>query len=71
MASRFPALGVELIDLDEAGAEAPRQVFAVPCYLVGDRVLYLGNPTESDLADSLRAFLASGEPDEEPAAMES
>ena len=44
LATRFPDLTVEIIDLDAAGAVVPDAAFAVPTYLLNDRILWLGNP---------------------------
>jgi hypothetical protein len=47
---RYPHLGVETIDVDLKPAR--EEVFAVPTYMLDDRVVFLGNPTEEEV-DSL------------------
>lgn len=51
MASQFPELAVELLDLNEV--ERPDEVFAVPTYLLNGRVISLGNPTRQELRQKL------------------
>jgi hypothetical protein len=39
-----PGYPIEVIDLDHPDAQKPTAVFATPTYLLGDRVISLGNP---------------------------
>ena len=47
-ARRFPAVQVELIELD-GQREPPEGVVATPTYLLNGRVTWLGNPYPEDL----------------------
>jgi len=40
-----PNQPIEVIDLDQAGAERPSVVFGTPTYRLEDRVISLGNPS--------------------------
>ena len=40
----YPKLSVELIDLSDAEAEKPGEVFATPTYMLNGRIVSLGNP---------------------------
>ena len=40
----FPRLKVEIINLTDPQATVPEEVFATPTYMLGDRVVSLGNP---------------------------
>ena len=64
MRDRFPALEVVVVDLSKPGADRPDYVFAVPTYVLGGRVLSLGNPRRSRLVAAVEAALRSdGDPD--------
>lgn len=58
IAERWPALEVELINLDAPGAIIPPQVFSVPTYILNGDVISLGNPYLSQLETLLRPRLA-------------
>lgn len=57
---RFPALAVEVVDLSRRGAERPDYVFAVPTFVLNDRVFSLGNPRRSCLVAAVEAALNGG-----------
>ena len=57
-AQTFPDLIVEVIDLDHTPAQSA-QVFAVPTYVLNDRVCFLGNPTQEELCRLLRQWVIS------------
>lgn len=44
---------MELVDM--SSSERPDQVFAVPTYVLNDRVIFLGNPTRDELIRKLEA----------------
>ena len=52
MRERFPALQVDLIDLD-AGHAVPDGVVATPTYLLDGTVVSLGNPHPEDLINMI------------------
>jgi hypothetical protein len=54
---RFPALAVEVVDLSRPGVERPDYVFAVPTFVLNDRVFSLGNPRRSRLLAAVEAAL--------------
>jgi hypothetical protein len=49
MQNEFAALDVRVIDLDEPGAAKPAKVFAVPTFLLDDRIVSLGTPSRDAL----------------------
>jgi len=53
----FPAVQMELCDIDQT--EPPEVVFATPTYLLNGRVLFLGNPTRTELSRKLNEKLSS------------
>lgn len=46
-----PGVAVDLVDLSDPRAERPEAVFAVPTYLLGGRIISLGNPDPAWLVD--------------------
>lgn len=54
-AARFPALCVEVIDLEDEPSRRPPALVAVPTYFLDGQVISLGNPKP----DRLLAILAS------------
>jgi hypothetical protein len=44
---------VEVIDLDAPGVRVPNGVVGTPTFLLGERVVSLGNPTVEDLLATL------------------
>ena len=54
--AEFPNLDVEVVDVSAANAER-EEVFAVPTFVLDDRILSLGNPQESQLHDEISALL--------------
>ncbi|MGE3911850.1 MAG: hypothetical protein AB7K36_21005 [Chloroflexota bacterium] len=59
VARRFLNVAVRVIDLEARPELKPEQVIAVPAYLLGRRVIALGNPRESDLYQQLEEALAA------------
>lgn len=57
VATRFPALDVEIINLDQLGTKRPSEVFAVPTYLLDGELLWLGNPSREDAVQDIANFL--------------
>jgi hypothetical protein len=55
-AQTFPELVVEVIDVDRAPARLA-DVYAVPTYVLNDRICFLGNPSPQDLCAFLRQWL--------------
>lgn len=51
VAPQFP--DVKVMILDTATNQMPDSVFAVPTYVLNDRVIFLGNPTRAELVDKL------------------
>ena len=49
MAQAFPAIQVELIDVQAPGVVLPSNVFATPTYLWNGKRYSLGNPRREDL----------------------
>lgn len=66
----FVALDVRVIDLDQPGARKPAKVFAVPTFLLNDKIISLGTPYSDELRDEIRAALndASGRLNSPPSA---
>jgi hypothetical protein len=63
-----PAFPVELVDLDQTAAQRPAFVFGTPTYVLGERVISLGNPALADLialldAEAVLAAARGGAPD--------
>lgn len=48
-----PRQPVEVIDLDDRAVAVPAGVVGTPTFLLGERVLWLGNPTLDDLLATL------------------
>lgn len=44
ISERCPRFVVDLVYLDDPGTTIPEQVFSVPTYLLGGRVISIGNP---------------------------
>jgi predicted acylesterase/phospholipase RssA len=53
----LPRLDVELIDVTIEGTRIPKQVFAVPTYVLNGKTQWLGNPDEIEFIQHLRAAL--------------
>jgi hypothetical protein len=49
----FPSMEIEVRDVNDQ--RRPSQVFATPTYILNGRTIYLGNPTQDELAQKLRA----------------
>ena len=57
IARALPDVQIEIIDLEEAGAQRPDVVFATPTYVLDGRVAWLGNPRRHELFQRLSAAL--------------
>lgn len=57
----LPGYPVALIDLDQPEALKPAFVFGTPTYVLGERIISLGNPTLQTLLDLLDAELADAD----------
>lgn len=55
-----PAYPVELVDLDQPGAVKPDIVFGTPTFVLGERIVSLGNPALTTLLSLLDAEAALG-----------
>lgn len=49
----FPAVAVRLVDLEQADEPIPESVFATPTYLIDGRRWSLGNPSPTDVINTL------------------
>jgi len=54
IAPRFPALAVELVNTQQE--PMPEGVFAVPTYLLDGKIISLGNPSRTLLAQKIAAL---------------
>jgi hypothetical protein len=54
---QLPLLDVELIDITVQGTLIPKQVFAVPTYVLNGKTQWLGNPDELEFIQYLRTAL--------------
>lgn len=48
-----PDVALEVVDVDEPGADVPAQVIGTPMYLWNNRVIFWGNPSMTALLDLL------------------
>jgi hypothetical protein len=48
--THYPDLPLEVVDIGEPGAMVPEYVFGTPIYAWDDHVVFLGNPSEEELA---------------------
>ncbi len=56
--NRYPDLDVEIFNIDH---RKPRsEVFAIPTYMIDDRIAFLGNPTAEDIERLLGKPAADG-----------
>jgi hypothetical protein len=53
----LPLLEIELIDVTVQGTLIPKQVFAVPTYVLNGKTLWLGNPDELEFIQHLKAVI--------------
>ncbi|MEM8530541.1 MAG: hypothetical protein AAGF95_06850 [Chloroflexota bacterium] len=44
---------VELVNLDDQDAMRPAYVFGTPTYCLGNQIIFLGNPSETELLSKL------------------
>ncbi len=61
LAREFPKLCVQIINLDEPCAVKPKVVFAVPTFLLNDRIVSLGTPYLHDIRNRIEKALAVDE----------
>lgn len=54
---QFPNLQVDIVDMNETPPDRD-DVFAVPTFVLEDRVLSLGNPQESELHEEVASLLS-------------
>jgi hypothetical protein len=54
-----PSLPLEVIDVDAFGADIPGYIIGTPIYTWGDRVLFLGNPSEAELMERIGVLYGS------------
>ena len=54
---KMPDISVILIDLSTSNLPRPDFIFAVPTYVLNDKIYSLGNPDEMTLLDRLKAEL--------------
>ncbi len=59
VALEFPALAVQIVHLDQPGAVKPEAVFAVPTYLLDQRIISLGNPSMDEICSRISSALPS------------
>lgn len=55
IAPQFPQIAIELFDI-EASVQ-PKNVYAVPTYILDGRIIFLGNPFPAELRRKLQAAL--------------
>ena len=58
LADRFPQLPIEMVNITEQTTPLPDMVFAVPTFVLNDRVLSLGTPDLATLTTQIDACLA-------------
>ena len=61
ISSVFPALHVQIIDVEEPGVQIPAAVFAIPTYLLNGKLLWLGNPHREEAIQHIHNLLEAGQ----------
>lgn len=56
-AQSYTNLIVELIDINLPDAVVPEAVFATPTYMLDDRIISVGNPSRTEVAEWVRKVL--------------
>ena len=51
IAPQFPQVTMEVVDLSQG--QRPRNIFAVPTYMLNDKIISLGNPYPTELRRKL------------------
>jgi hypothetical protein len=51
--SQRPEVPLEVVDVDAPGADVPSKVIGTPIYAWHDRILFLGNPSETELLERI------------------
>jgi hypothetical protein len=46
---RHPQISVQVVNLDDPDTERPASVIGTPTYMWNGQIIFLGNPSESDL----------------------
>ena len=46
----YPQLKVEMINISDPRATVPEAIFATPTYMLGNRIVSLGNPGPAEIA---------------------
>jgi hypothetical protein len=59
VARYYPAVAVQVVDLDAEPAARPTDLVAVPTYVLDGRIVALGNPRQQDLFRHLERRLDS------------
>lgn len=49
-----PHLPMEVIDISNTGHDVPIEVFATPTYTWNGQIIFLGNPSETELVTRIR-----------------
>jgi hypothetical protein len=55
-----PDVPLQIIDISAPDARVPDEIFATPIYTWNDRVVFLGNPSETTLLEQVRIFDGQG-----------
>jgi hypothetical protein len=64
VARRYPAVSVQVVDLDREPAARPANLIAVPTYILDGRTVALGNPRQKDFFRQLERLLEIEAPKE-------
>lgn len=54
----LPHITIVLVELNKPTAEIPESVFASPTYMLDGRVIFLGNPSPTQLVEQLQGATA-------------
>lgn len=67
IAQDYPNVTVQVIEVGSPGASVPETVFATPTFMLGDRLMQLGNPGPDDIIRWLgeRPLATAGEPNDQ------
>ena len=58
VAPKYPDAQIQLLDINDP--HRPDNVFATPTYVLDDRIIFMGNPTEAELQARLDASRKNG-----------
>ncbi len=56
MQARYPDLPLRIVNVDSEKAAVPEHVIGTPVYAWNDRILFLGYPSETKLAELVRTL---------------